>query len=690
VLGRDVLDRDPTLAATYLSEAALNIAPEDLAGRAYLHANECWTAIVLADMEAARIACERSVDIAELSNDDWALTKAYGAMAVLNYQLGRLMDAYAFGRKSVDAALRTGQAVLIANQYNSIGLIVRAQGAYQKSLDYFVNGLEVLDRYTDSELYMILSFNVGLSYADLGEHELAKDFYQTTLAYMQEEQRYAKELTALIYIAIADIALGTPEVATASLTKALQRPELQVNKGYLGFAYAVLGEAYLAAGDLQRALGAYATGMEYAERQPNTFEQRRLAVGYARALLAVGEIELARTHIEAAIKQLREEDSQEMLAGSLMFLAELEERAGNYRESLLAHKEAHMLKAFYQNQALEHQLAVLRADFELEEKESALAKADRERIIRNGIAMLALALALMVYLVVTRRVEMQRARERAEHAEQLETLVAERTQALQEQIEQANRAEEGRIVLERQLGEAEKLRVLGQLTGGVAHDFNNLLTVVLGSAELLRKNLGDDPKNQALVDHIVTAASSGADITKALMAYARQQPLELETVALKPFLRNRVALIGRTLGSMINLKLEIDQSPEVEVLLDGSQLTTALLNLAINARDAQQAHGEVVIELSQRGNRWAVIAVRDEGVGMSTEEVARAVEPFYTTKSELQGNGLGLSMVYGFSRQLGGDLEIDSQPGVGTEVRIVLPLAGVLERTGSNARLSLV
>ncbi len=689
VLARQILSRGADESIKLLTLATEEVDAGDLVARAYLQANWCWTHLNVTGMDVAKAYCDSSLDIAKASQDSWALAKAYGAMALWYYQSGRLREAYVNAKHSVEQSLLTGESQLIATQYNAIGLIVRAQGAYRQSLDYFIKGLDVIDRHYHVEIHRILSFNVGLSYADLGKYELAKDFYLPALEWMRTKHNYTQELTALIYIGIADIALGQPELTARTLENALSREELKENRGYLGFAYAVIGEAYLAMGEVDKALKAYGEGRALAKAVPNTFEHRRLDTGYARALVEVGEYDQARRMLTQSIGKLREENSKQMLLESVSLLSELEERVGNYRASLVANKEARALAMDFQKQSLEHDLAVLRTDFELEEKELAVAQAERDRIIRNGVIGLMFALALMIYLLITRHMQMLRAREREEHASELERVVEERTRELEEKIVQANKAEEGRVALERQLGEAEKLRVLGQLTGGIAHDFNNLLTVVIGSTELLRARNGQDESNRALIEHILTAANAGADITKALMAYARKQPLQLENVLLNDYLRERTMLVRRTLGDRFTLKLDIDDCPPLNVVLDSSQLTTALLNLALNARDAQDRNGEVVISLEERAGRWAVISVRDQGKGMTEEQISRAVEPFYTTKDDLQGNGLGLSMVFGFSKQLGGDLEISSKPGEGTTVRIVLPLANTSEGRGS-ASLSLV
>ena len=675
LVGRLIMDRDPQQSRKHLQSADALIPEDDLTGRAYLSAAWCWLDLLIGDIDKARQKCMDSVTNAERSGDFWVLTKAYSSTSGLHYQTGELQKAAQLGLKALDASMQVGITQLIASQYNTMGLISRAQGMFQTGLDYFASGLEILDPIVHEEIYRILSFNVGIAYADLGQHEIAQDYYADALEWAVATKRYSRELTALTYNAMSDNALGQPQKVIDELGEALERPELRENHGYLAFAYAVLGEAHLAMGDFEEALLVFERGMRIAEADPNTFEQRRVKTGYARALFETGNLDRAREVIQQTIEQLRRENSRTVLLSTLDLLSELEESVGNYAESLAAHKESAQLARDFQDQALDHQLATMRSEYELDEKERELAQARQDTIILYGLIGLVIALAFIGYLGVTRRTQRQRAEAEAKHAEQLEEVVAERTSELEEKIEQANVSEAARIALERQLSEAEKLRVLGQLTGGVAHDFNNLLTVVIGAAELLQEHLGENRSHDDLINHIITAAASGADITRALMAYARKQPLQLETVVLNEVLRERVPLVARTLGGMVTVQLELDICPDLNVVLDRSQLTSAILNLTLNARDAQNSQGEIKVGLDQRDGRWAVIKVKDSGCGMSEEQIKRAVEPFYTTKDEAHGSGLGLSMVYGFSKQLGGDLEIDSEIGVGTEVRIILPLA---------------
>jgi PAS domain S-box-containing protein len=240
---------------------------------------------------------------------------------------------------------------------------------------------------------------------------------------------------------------------------------------------------------------------------------------------------------------------------------------------------------------------------------------------------------------------------------------------------------------EEALRQAQKMEAVGQLTGGVAHDFNNLLAVILGNVELLGDKIGDDQ----LLATINRAATRGADLTQRLLAFSRQQTLQPQSIDLAELVSVLHDLLHRTLGEPVEILTHVPE--EVwPVFADPGQLENALLNLSINARDAMPNGGVLEIwcsniELQEGDMRvggevaagdYVQIAVRDTGIGMTEDTIERAFEPFYTTKDVGAGTGLGLSMVYGFALQSGGDAVIESDLGTGTEVKIFLPRSEVI------------
>lgn len=244
--------------------------------------------------------------------------------------------------------------------------------------------------------------------------------------------------------------------------------------------------------------------------------------------------------------------------------------------------------------------------------------------------------------------------------------------------------------MEEQLRQAQKMEIVGQLTGGVAHDFNNLLTVILGQADLLETFLDDsqeapDPLREGLA-LIADASHRAADLTQRLLAFSRRQTLNPRVVNVGRIIKQIEPLLRRTIGE--NVEVEVVQSAGLwDVEVDVSQFENAILNLALNARDAMLDGGQLSIEATNTRidehyaaanggiipGQYVMVAVSDTGSGMVREVVARAFEPFFTTKEVGTGTGLGLSMVYGFLRQSGGQAKIYSEPGDGTMVRLYLP-----------------
>ncbi len=241
--------------------------------------------------------------------------------------------------------------------------------------------------------------------------------------------------------------------------------------------------------------------------------------------------------------------------------------------------------------------------------------------------------------------------------------------------------------IEEELRQAHKMEAVGQLTGGIAHDFNNLLTVISGNLEMIERRLTDD-RARALLREAQSAAEDGAKLTAQLLAFGRKQPLNAKRADIGQLVSRFSDLLRRALGETIELRMIVSGSPG-PALVDASQLQNALLNLALNARDAMPRGGRLTVEISAakldsdyasmypevRTGSYVLISITDTGVGMSSEVRKRAFEPFFTTKGVGAGTGLGLSMVYGFTKQSGGHVQLYSEVGQGTSVRLFLPVA---------------
>ena len=243
-----------------------------------------------------------------------------------------------------------------------------------------------------------------------------------------------------------------------------------------------------------------------------------------------------------------------------------------------------------------------------------------------------------------------------------------------------------------QLRQSQKMEALGQLTGGIAHDFNNLLTVVVGGLDLIAKKV-EEPKLKRYADNALAAAERGARLTAQLLAFSRVQKLEVRPTFVVPLIENMRSLLRNVLGASITKRFELD-GDSIPVLADPTQLELAVLNLAINARDAMPGGGTlyfttrpvaVTDDPEMADGDYVEVAIRDTGTGMSSEVAARAFEPFFTTKEVGKGTGLGLSMVYGVARQSGGTARIESAPGEGTTVKLFFRRAEATEASGEQA-----
>ena len=229
------------------------------------------------------------------------------------------------------------------------------------------------------------------------------------------------------------------------------------------------------------------------------------------------------------------------------------------------------------------------------------------------------------------------------------------------------------------LFQAQKMEAIGQLTGGVAHDFNNLLMVIKGSIELLRKRLPQDPRALHLLDNAQQGADRGIALTQRMLAFAHRQELKLDAVDIPTLVSGMSDLIMRSLDSNMDLELRLPEGL-APVWADANQLELALLNLVVNARDAMPNGGNIVIAATEApidptadGRRFICLSVIDSGEGMDTDTLARATEPFFTTKGVGKGTGLGLPMVHGVAHQSGGRLILKSEPGRGTTAELWLP-----------------
>ncbi|MBZ5759469.1 MULTISPECIES: hybrid sensor histidine kinase/response regulator [Rhizobium] len=291
----------------------------------------------------------------------------------------------------------------------------------------------------------------------------------------------------------------------------------------------------------------------------------------------------------------------------------------------------------------------------------------------------------------------QRAAEAAlrEQAEVLSRQVRHRERA-EEQLRQVNENLEARVVAEigerraaeAKLAQAQKMETVGKLTGGVAHDFNNLLQVVSGNLQLLARDIAGNPRAETRVANAMAGVSRGSKLASQLLAFGRRQALEPKVVNISRFVRGMDDMLRRAIGEAIEVETVVTGGLW-NTFIDPAQVENALLNLAINARDAMAGRGKLTIELANAHlddsyalehdevtpGQYVMLAVSDTGTGMSPDIIDKVFEPFFSTKAEGKGSGLGLSMVYGFVKQSGGHVKIYSEVGEGTTIKLYLPRA---------------
>ena len=309
----------------------------------------------------------------------------------------------------------------------------------------------------------------------------------------------------------------------------------------------------------------------------------------------------------------------------------------------------------------------LEAEFAIIRKGDGAARwiARRGEIVREGSGF---RLIGVIFDITTAKLQEAALRELNETLEsRVEQVLAERQQA------------------EEALRQAQKMEAVGQLTGGIAHDFNNLLMAITSSLSLLQKRLPADPDITRLIDNAAQGAQRGAALTQRMLAFARRQDLKAEQIDVAELVAGMRDLVERTLGPSWSLSLDFAE-PLPAVLADANQLEMALLNLAVNARDAMPDGGPIKVSARLRtagadesgwlaSGAYIALSVIDTGLGMDADILARAAEPFFTTKGVGKGTGLGLSMIHGLAKQLNGGFTLDSAPGCGTTATLWLPLA---------------
>ncbi|WP_137870082.1 ATP-binding protein [Sphingopyxis sp. 2PD] len=403
---------------------------------------------------------------------------------------------------------------------------------------------------------------------------------------------------------------------------------------------------------------------------------------------------LARQYLTRLDRSVRDNATQSKLVDDLT--REMDSRGRQLGDAALSANYSQTVAAISKYHAAGHDAGLSRIDDLLNQiiaNERALlrerirtAAADRASLNQAMLLFALLGAAIAAVAIGTtfsfvraeaeRRVARREQVAESERAMQLEEAVEARTAEL-EQANIALRSEMSeRAAAEAQLRQAQKMEAVGQLTGGIAHDFNNMLAVVVGGLELAQRWLPGTPeKAERHLANALDGANRAADLTRRLLTFARSEPARPETTPIDACITGFAELIERTIGDRIALTLDLN-ADHLACWLDRQQFENALLNLAVNARDAMDGHGALTIRTLDDGDGKALaVQVIDTGCGMSPEVLERVFDPFYTTKPAGQGTGLGMSQVFAFCRQSGGEVQISSTEGEGTSVAMLLPVA---------------
>ncbi len=639
----------------------------------------CQAGVRVIGPKAALDHCEQAVTLAELEPDETYLLRARNVRGTAFYGLGRVTNAFADFSAAFAMARTLGDLRLTSRLANNLGVVTRNSGAFEQATDYFHESIQLAQSTGYHYMEAVASINLGDSYTELERFEGAYPYFEQALLAAKRTQDDTLSLHAHISIAETLTKQGRPSQAIAHLEPLIASADARRRNVAVAGAYEVLARAHSDLDRKSEAIGHLGTALDIAEELHAVRLRDRLLIEFARLQHLDGNFNDALATIAVPIQRARQQGNDLILRAGLREQTRILAALQRPEQALASDQEADALEQAFNTRRANEQLSMLRVSAEQEKTARQLAQAlqqraetemrvQRDQRVRNT-ALIALVFLLgLGYLWHSRR-----------RSVELEHLVVERTRALEDQIA-------ARAHLEQQLAQSKKLEAIGKLTGGIAHDFNNLLTVINGTLDLLRTNSENRLSEQdaALIDDALAAVRSGASITQQLLAFARKQQLRPEKFDLTTHVKDLERLLTRSLGSPRRLVVTAPPEP-IWVCLDRGQLTTALLNLVLNAHDATPEDGTVNIDISSRTigakdtnvlepGLYARIAVTDNGRGMTADELQQACEPFFSTKSFSAGAGLGLSMVYGFVKQSAGDLVISSEFGKGTKVEFVVPV----------------
>ena len=641
-------------------------------------------------LPGANQRCEALENLEIEVNDPSVRSYVQLTLAFYLSRTGAYEKAEAKAQIAIELAERANNNALIALTHTWLGVQYSVKHLPELSLYHYEAAWNAAELVEWPELKQIIRFNSATVYTQLGRDQEALLTFEEALTWPMLNVSNSNALVIYASMAYSLVPVGEAARGEKLLTELIKTRFDDVQDDTKIQAYDALAQTQLAQNKLSEAIESFGNAMALFDPSTSGTNPRSLAVmvPYGEALRRAGREAEALNVIDGVIKQLDLDSPNDLLRRAHNERASILLELDRPEEADVATAEAQRVADMLASDALNYQISRLKVAIELEQSNRELevarqreatlrARAKQETMLRYLLIALAVLLLTVGYLLFSRHLQTRIAQTERAVSERLEEKVKLRTEQLEEQMAERLDAEVDRRHLLGKLAEGEKMRALGQLTAGVAHDFNNLMTAVTLTTEYLKTTQTDNQgKRDALLDDILTATDSAARITSGLLAYARQQPLQPKVLQLDTFLEESSLIFRNTLGERNQL---VTRFTPCRVKVDQGQLTSALLNLVINAKEAIGDRGVVEISLSTEKDldtdqQIAVISVQDSGCGMSEEELIRATEPFYTTKPVGEGAGLGLSMVYGFAHQSGGDLSLNSDIERGTEIRLRLPV----------------
>ena len=663
------------------------LAPESLRdpfAAAYANAIRCAALVRQARLEEGTLLCADAEQHLEAIEDPFLKARILASVQFLAVRQGRLRDALEYAFEAEHWAAATGQPYIDATALNGIALTLAFSGLHQKAIQRFEQARARLHDIENRPLHKMIVFNLGVSYMESGSPEMALDAFREGFEWAESTGQEHRAFIGRIEMANALAELERWQESIDLLEPALHDAGVERDPDSHMHALLAYSRAEMAIGNIDDALKTLSKGLELARQYQNTRRLRQLTLARIEGLGFANRVDQAIAEGQVLVAQLQDAQPNDELDDALDLLSRLQAKAGDYTDAYRNLVEARDLREASRGRSFARKLTLIevadRLEFAERERQFAEERAQalgtivrKNRQINLAVRIALILTAAAVFLTWRIRTHAAASAKHQRKSADLEGLVEQRNKALEDQMVHRMRGDEELRNLEEQLAETEKLRALGQLTGGIAHDFNNLMTVVSGAAELLESAPDMDREDRAeLVGAIRKATDTGQKINAGLLAYAKRQKLTPEPINIEGYLSDSRPLFQGTVGEQMTL--EINGLP-LTIAADKGQLTTAIINLLLNARDASGSVGHVSIEVEHLEDEAAArLSVRDSGCGMTEEEAARATEPFYSTKETTLASGLGLSRVYGFVRQSGGQVTIDSKPGKGTVVSLVFPI----------------